>query len=123
MSNYRYFGLEVVDEEKSERRCYCRFSVEKDGEEILSFYTNRELCGMFVGDDYRQVAGNCQFSLPESKDGIRRKLKKMADEVMEDQREKDEYEQWKRENPEEVERNHQELMDYLWNDIINSNDD
>lgn len=65
---FKYYGLEFVNMPRDERPYYCRFAVHdaKTGENIIEFYTNKDLEGMFVCDksgNYRQTKGTCQYSL------------------------------------------------------------
>lgn len=65
---FKYYGLEFVNMPRDERPYYCRFAVHdaKTGENVVEFYTNKDLEGMFVqnGDGtYRQTRGTCQYSL------------------------------------------------------------
>lgn len=66
---FKYYGLEFINMPRDERPYYCRFAVHdaKTGENIVEFYTNKSLEGMFVFDErtntYRQIKGTCQYSL------------------------------------------------------------
>lgn len=66
---FKYYGLEFINMPRDERPYYCRFAVHdaKTGENIVEFYTNKSLEGMFVFDErtntYRQTRGTCQYSL------------------------------------------------------------
>lgn len=66
---FKYYGLEFIDMPRDERPYYCRFAVHdaKTGENIVEFYTNKSLEGMFVFDEktntYKQTRGTCQYSL------------------------------------------------------------
>jgi hypothetical protein len=86
MAKYNYFGLEAYDLDRSERPYYCEFAVQnrETGEWIVDFYTNKSLEGMFIeiaDGTHRQIRGTCQFSMPSSKQGARRLLRQMAEEV------------------------------------------
>ena len=58
------------------------FSV-SDGTDTLTFYTNKQGEGLFTkhGNGYSQRLGTCQFRLPQTKSGTRRKLKREFDEL------------------------------------------
>lgn len=66
---FKYYGLEFISMPRDERPYYCRFAVHdaKTGENIIEFYTNKDLEGMFIYDEkkgtYRQTRGTCQYSL------------------------------------------------------------
>lgn len=65
---FKYYGLEFVNMPRDERPYYCRFAVHdaKTGENIIEFYTNKDLDGMFVQNSdgtYRQTHGTSQYSL------------------------------------------------------------
>lgn len=66
---FKYYGLEFITMPRDERPYYCRFAVHdaKTGENVVEFYTNKDLEGMFVFDErtgtYRQTRGTCQYSL------------------------------------------------------------
>lgn len=66
---FKYYGLEFINMPRDERPYYCRFAVHdaKTGENIVEFYTNKSLEGMFEFSEktgtYRQVRGTCQYSL------------------------------------------------------------
>lgn len=66
---YKYYGLEFINMPRDERPYYCRFAVHdaKTGENIIEFYTNKDLEGVFVFNErtgtYRQTRGTCQYSL------------------------------------------------------------
>ena len=65
---FKYYGLEFINMPRDERPYYCRFAVHdaKTGENIVEFYTNKSLEGMFVQNKdgtYRQTRGTCQYSL------------------------------------------------------------
>ena len=66
---FKYYGLEFINMPRDERPYYCRFAVHdaKTGENIVEFYTNKSLEGMFIFDEktntYKQTRGTCQYSL------------------------------------------------------------
>lgn len=65
---FKYYGLEFVNMPRDERPYYCRFAAHdaKTGENVVEFYTNKDLEGMFVQNSdgtYRQTRGTCQYSL------------------------------------------------------------
>lgn len=87
MCKFKYEGLEAIDDfqNSTSHSGYYHFVVKQaDTEEnVLDFYTNGYLDGMFYWSDYdcnyHQTRGTMQFSLPvKSKRALRDALRKMA---------------------------------------------
>lgn len=84
---FSYTGLDTATLPREERPCYVHFTVaDEGGNLVLDFYTNKNLDGYFTqfkDGTYHQLCGTCQFSLPLSKSGIRKALRRMALEKLE----------------------------------------
>ena len=76
---FKYYGLDACEMPREERGYWNEFKVLKDGKELISFRTNKDLQGMFSSEyPYRQLFGTCQFSMPGNRTSARRLLRRLA---------------------------------------------
>lgn len=70
----------------SERPYYVEVSCKDDEGHEVSIITNKDLCGKWWYDErrgtYQQTHGTCQYRLPSSASGIRKRLRKEMESLL-----------------------------------------